>query len=840
MKVITTIKSGDGRALVEAIKDTGRNHFIFLQPGTYSLLRSVSIKEDMVIKGLGNHPEEVTIHGQLNVSDNVNLDISNVTIQAPHEYNGVYVKNNGRALLDKVIVRGEESGEYPPVWCENATLHMFSSEVYTRHAKSSACYICERSEAEIHYSIMDSINAIQSSVILHQSQVRHFFEADKNSIIKGTGKINFLGINKRLYDLILKKGSQVKFDQLHLGDEKLFFNLEEGHVEVKELFIDEHLKVEINKDETSTIKFGTNEDKVAINGVVTGDVSEKKRKATTPTGDDKKDQGTDGSDESEIKRSALEELHDMFGLHGLKKQVMKFINTVKFNQSRKEQGLTVTPITLHSLFMGNPGTGKTTVARIFGRVLYESGVIKENKFVEVTRKDLVAKHIGHTAQKTQAVLDEAKGGILFIDEAYALNSDSDSDFGKEAVDTLITFMEDNRENTMIIFAGYTDEMNQFLKMNSGLDSRIPNRFYFDDYLPEEIALIGYKNLLEDDYFVDEKLYKDTIKRLYSQSIDKSNVRWLRNVNEKLIQAMASRVIETGSDDNQTIIEEDFAAITGNQSVNKDEKIDEMLKELNELIGLNNVKEYVEGLMKQVKVDKMLIDSGAEMEKPTYHMVFAGNPGTGKTTVANIIAELFFYLDVLPTPNVKVVDRADLVGAYIGHTEKQTKEIIEQSMVGVLFIDEAYQLSSGSDNDFGKQAIETLITYLENYRDKFIVILAGYTNEMEKFLDMNPGLRSRIPLTITFPDYSSDEIATIVEKTVTKNWEVDVDLLKSTVIEIYESLPENEKANARWARNFTDRLIQHHKIWLSDNEISVQQLKQIHPEVIHGMKDVLVH
>lgn len=400
-------------------------------------------------------------------------------------------------------------------------------------------------------------------------------------------------------------------------------------------------------------------------------------------------------------------------------------------------------------------------------------------------------------------------------------------------------MEDNRDNTMIIFAGYTEEMNQFLNMNSGLKSRIPNTFYFDDYTPEEIAQIGYENLLKEDYIVDEQKYKDIIKRLYSHSIDKSNARWVRNINEKLIQIMANRVVETGSTDTQTILEEDLEVLTGSAKVNKEEKVEQLLTQLDNLIGLQEVKDFVHRLTKQVKVDRMLLKDGKDIEKPTYHMIFSGNPGTGKTTVANIIGELFYYLDVLPSPNVKVVDRADLVGAYIGQTEKKTKDVIEQAMGGVLFIDEAYQLTTGSSNDFGKQAVETLLTYLENYRDKFIVILAGYTNEMEQFLETNPGLRSRIPLKITFPDYSPEEIATIVEKNVTKNWEVNVPLLKEVVKEIYTQLPENEKSNARWARNFSDRLISSHKVWLSDQEAPSEHLNKIHDHVIQEIRQQYV-
>lgn len=532
--------------------------------------------------------------------------------------------------------------------------------------------------------------------------------------------------------------------------------------------------------------------------------------------------------------SGLDELNALYGLHDLKKQINQFINTVKFNQLQKEQGRKAIPITLHASFLGNPGTGKTTVARLLGRTFYEMGVISTNTFIEVTRKDLVSPNIGETALRTQQVLENSKGGILFIDEAYSLYSDSSMDYGQEVVDTIITFMEENRHNMMIIFAGYTDEMNQFLKMNSGLKSRVPHQFYFDDYTSEEIAEIGYSNLCEQDYIVNEQKYKSVIEWLYRHSTDKSNARWVRNINEQILISHANRVVESNATNTQMILDEDLDMLTSNQNEDKSDKIQELLLQLDSLTGLEDTKKYVHRLMKEAKVNRMLMDEGSLSDSPSYHMIFSGDPGTGKTTVANIIAQLFYYLDIMPTSNVKVVDRSDLVGAYIGQTEKKTKEILEQALGGVLFIDEAYQLAGSSENDFGRLAIETLLTYLENHRDKFIVILAGYPTEMEDFLNVNPGLRSRIPHHIDFPGYSPEEVATIVEGNITKDWQVNVPLLRSIVIDIYEHLPTQEKSNARWARNFSEQLIQHHKVWLIDQEVAANQLWRISDEVINEL------
>lgn len=842
MRSIWKVGKGRRKKLEDALNASKPGDVIFLYPGEYHFIEGFNVK-NVEIKGIGNNPGDVVLFGRFVVHNQSSLSLSNVTLHAPHNRNAFNIKGRSTVNLDKVIIHGELSGDYPAIWCEESKLNMHASEVYFSEERDSGVHLSKQSEAEIRYSIVDSLCAYQSSIQLHQTQIRVAITLSDNGMVNGTGMTDFPGVGS-LYNIYMEKGSRANFHSVNVDESIVTFSVDQSTLTIKETTVGEYLQIVAHHDKQSTVDIAGDKDKVVVytdgeeaeqetENVALGAVQAAQPNNADPyltehpedTIEETEPQHSDGS------KPGLEELQDLYGLHSLKEQVMKFINTVKFNQSRKEQGFKTTSLTLHSLFMGNPGTGKTTVARILGRVLYETGVIGTDHFIEVTRKDLVGEYIGTTATKTQEILERSRGGILFIDEAYALNSDSENDFGKEAIDTILTFMEDHREDTMIIFAGYTDDMNKFLKMNSGLESRIPNKFYFDDYSPEEIAEIGYMNITNEDYIVDEQKYKQVIQRLYSYSVDQSNARWVRNINEKLIQSMANRVIETGSDDTQTILDEDFDVLTGNQQLDKDEKIQDLLYQLDSLIGLTDVKEYVHRLIKQVKIDRLLAEDGGGTEKPSYHMIFAGNPGTGKTTVANIIAELFYYLDVLPTPNVKTVDRSDLVGGYVGHTEKQTKEVLEQSLGGVLFIDEAYQLTSQASNDFGKQAVETLLTYLENYRDKFIVILAGYTDEMEQFLGANPGLRSRIPLKITFPDYSPDEIATIVEKTMTKNWEVNVPLLRSVVKEVYAKLPITEKANARWARNFTERLISNHKVWLSDHHASAADLKKIHDDVI---------
>ena len=522
------------------------------------------------------------------------------------------------------------------------------------------------------------------------------------------------------------------------------------------------------------------------------------------------------------KGKALEQLNNLIGLGEVKDAVKKFINLAKINKAKEEKGLPVRQSSLHSVYLGNPGTGKTTVARLVGQVLYEEGALSNNTFVEVSRQDLVSGYLGKTTEITLEKLKSAHGGVFFLDEAYTLYSEGGTtNYGQEALDTILKYMEDNRDDIMIIFAGYTKEMYDFFNMNPGLKSRIPHYFNFEDYSSEELGEIGIKELENEHYEFDHQKYAKELKKAYSRSTDGSNARFVRNFNEKLILEQSNRVAESGtieSDDFLKITDEDWTNLLGNENEEVN-SLKSLHDELNSMTGLENVKTFINQLIKEAQANKMFEERGIDVGKSSYHMSFTGPPGTGKTTIARLIAKFFKALDILPDDKVIEVDRSDLVGSYIGHTEKNTSNAIDRAMGGVLFIDEAYQLSiENSDNDFGKQAIETLITAMENNREKFIVIFAGYTADMERFMSSNEGLRSRVPYTLEFPQFSAEEVAEIVVNNLKAQWRFNEDFLRMAVINEYENLEDQEKTSGRYARNFTQKLLMMHKNYIVNENV----------------------
>ena len=244
----------------------------------------------------------------------------------------------------------------------------------------------------------------------------------------------------------------------------------------------------------------------------------------------------------------LSEFNGLTGLSGVKHQVNSLVNLMRVQKMRQEQGLKVSDVSKHMVFSGNPGTGKTTVARMLAEIYKYLGVLSKGQLVEVDRGGLVKGFIGQTATRVQEVVDEALGGILFIDEAYTLTvGKGDGDFGQEAVDTLLKSMEDHRDELIVIVAGYTDLMEQFLNSNPGLKSRFSNFIFFEDYTADELMDILHKNLEKQEYVLSEAAEKEARRMIEERVANKpdnfANARDVRNFMEHAISAHACRVVE---------------------------------------------------------------------------------------------------------------------------------------------------------------------------------------------------------------------------------------------------------------------------------------------------------
>ncbi|MBJ6363640.1 AAA family ATPase [Paenibacillus sp. GCM10012307] len=315
----------------------------------------------------------------------------------------------------------------------------------------------------------------------------------------------------------------------------------------------------------------------------------------------------------------------------------------------------------------------------------------------------------------------------------------------------------------------------------------------------------------------------------SSSVQKNGTRPSRQINVVLrSHSQAAAVLHA--------VEEVEPAQAAIKAPAPNDSFQDIQKELDHMVGLDNVKTLVYEIYALLQVTKLRAEAGLTGGSHVYHMIFKGNPGTGKTTIARIVAKLFQKMGVLAKGHLIEVERADLVGEYIGHTAQKTRDLVKKALGGVLFVDEAYSLARGGEKDFGKEAIDTLVKSMEDHKNQFVLILAGYPLEIENFLLTNPGLPSRFPIQIEFPDYSVDQLIQIAELMAKER---EYNLMPQTLFKLREHLMQERGAsiyafsNARYVRNVIERSIRFQAVRLLGHYTSSspgkQELMALRPE-----------
>ena len=462
----------------------------------------------------------------------------------------------------------------------------------------------------------------------------------------------------------------------------------------------------------------------------------------------------------------LKDLDRFIGMDNVKQAVREIAYSVKNNTERAERGLgDASTMMMHVVLTGNPGTGKTTIARKLGEILAAIGYLDSGHVVEVDRAKMVSQYQGETPKVVDRLCDKAMGGILFVDEAYTLAPQSASgerdNLGAQALEKLMKRMEDDRGKFVVIAAGYLMEMDNLFRMNPGFRSRFNYFLNIEDYKPDELYQILCSFAKEKKYIIAseaEAVLCKMIKEMYdTRDKNFANGRTIRTLFDQICKKQAERLESHGP---QSLTDEQFMTILPEdvpyeapQTVN----YQDCLKKLDGMVGLTAVKQEISNLAAFINLQ---IQRGETNKFQGKHYVFTGNPGTGKTTVARIMAEVLKVLGVVQRGQLVEADRSKLVAGFSGQTAIKTNQLIDSAMGGVLFIDEAYTLKSNENDSFGSEAIDTLLKRLEDDRGKFVCIVAGYTEQMHDFIDSNPGLKSRFTQTLHFEDYNPDELSEI--------------------------------------------------------------------------------
>ncbi|KDO32888.1 hypothetical protein SPRG_02579 [Saprolegnia parasitica CBS 223.65] len=448
----------------------------------------------------------------------------------------------------------------------------------------------------------------------------------------------------------------------------------------------------------------------------------------------------------------MAELEAKIGWAAVKKSVKELLALCAKNQERTLAGKAPLPVRLHRLFLGNPGTGKTTCAALYGRILKELRLLSSGDVVLKTASDLMGEYVGEAQQRTLATLEQAKGKVLVIDEAYVLN---DAIYGKDVLNVLVEKVQSTgREDIAVLLLGYEAQMLTMLReQNPGLARRFPREaaFVFEDYSAMELLQLLEYTCKQEEVTCSSMAMEVALNVLEKQK-SLANFGNAGAVNTLVHHAMAKASLRPGTcivlqpddfSDAKAVSADPFAALDG-------------------LFGMATIKKALLSLRNAMLVARADGDALPALG----HFVFRGSPGTGKTTVARALATILFQLDLLTVESVVETTGLELTADFLGQTKTVVQEKLSAANGGILFIDEAYALAEGM---YGREAVATLVAAMTDPTYKsLVIVVAGYPREMDAMLTTNGGLKSRFTRFFDFPDWSPEDCVAFVKTTMTKS------------------------------------------------------------------------